>query len=267
MNFEQIETLENEYLKLFYHSLQSNLPRILEGLDSKLRIKDDWVDEYGGETGEVSVFDKGAERVIFSYLNTYSQDLKPNSAPVGSDLFFESDKAFIHVDLKTTSASLEFENKNGKKERKGNLGDFKNIPVGNNQNSYKSNIIVRKKLRPYKPSLPYFYNAGTENEKLCLTYFLSLLFDMDTYETLVINIMSLPNGKLYDHYGDRVIQAGKNKGKPRFRLQDSSGIKGVNKFELLNNTPSRILTLYVNENINDPYYLERIEFFRQRLVN
>ncbi len=68
--------------------MKSNLDGVLEGLDSKLKIKEDWFGKYGGEKGETSVFDKGAERVIYSYLNTYSQNLKPNSAPVGSDLFF-----------------------------------------------------------------------------------------------------------------------------------------------------------------------------------
>jgi hypothetical protein len=261
VDLNYIEKLEQKYLDNFYFSLKSNLDGVLEGLDSKLSIKDDWVGKYGGEKGETSVFDKGAERVIYSYLNTYSQNLKPNSAPVGSDLFFESPDAFIQVDLKTVSASL-LKKPNG--QRMGNIGDYKNIFVGRNQNSYTSNIIVKNSLRPYKAQLPPLYNKGKSNSKVCLSYFITLLFDQDTYETLVISIMCLPNGLLREHYEDRVIQAGKNPDKARFRLQNSNDIIGVNKFELLDSEPSRIKTLYFNHQMDD-YYKSKLMFFKDTL--
>ncbi len=261
MELINVENLEKEYLNRFTASLLSNMPGILDGLDSKLSIKDDWEGRYGGATGEISVFDKGAERVIYSYLNTYSQSFKPNSAPVGSDLFFEDSQAFIQLDLKTVSASLRVK---GDGSRHGNLGDYKNIFVGQNQNSYTSNMIVNDSLRPYSAQLPPIYNLGKPNQKICLSYFITLLFDQDTYETLVIAIMCMPNGLLHQHYGDRVIQAGKNPDKARFRLQDSSGIDGVNKFELLPGFPSRINTIYFNSGMDD-YYKEKLEFYKNNL--
>ena len=260
MDLKTVELLEHEYLKMFYFNLSSNIKDIIKGLDSKLKILDDWKGRYGGVTGEISVFDRGAERVIYSFLNTYSQSsLVPNSAPVGSDLFFESDDAFIHIDLKTVTASLN--------KGEGNINDFKNIFIGNNQNSYSSKIISNRDIqRDYIAELPPVYKMQNGEEKICLTYFITLLFDKDTFETLTITIQCVPNGLLYPQYKNRVIQPGKNPGKARFRVTDTSGIKGVNKFELLPNSPSRVKVIYFDEEM-DTYYQKKLEFYKNLYIN
>ncbi|WP_322910741.1 hypothetical protein [Mycoplasmopsis felis] len=51
----------------------------------------------------------------------------------------------------------------------------------------------------------------------------------------------MPNGLLESHYGSRVLKAGKNLDKVRFN------IKNVNKFELIENQPSRIKVVYFND--------------------
>ncbi|MEM5635142.1 hypothetical protein AAHB55_25850 [Bacillus cereus] len=59
----------------------------------------------------------------------------------------------MHIDIKTVTLA--------------NLGDFtKNIFVGDNQNSYEGNIIVKgKDPRPYKGHLPPFYTKKTGEKK------------------------------------------------------------------------------------------------------
>ena len=247
MNLKEIEEIEHYYLEKYAAILIGNKREIIQGLDTKKDILDDWVGRYGGKDQETSLFDKGAERVLYSYINSGTTDGKPNSSPVGSDMFFEYEDAYLHMDLKSISAS---------EEEKGNLPDFSDIFIGENQNSYKSKILFDRGGTPrdYTPNLPTIYNAGKQNEKICLTYLITLAFDMDNFDTLIITLQCIPNGLLYKHYGDRVIKAGKNPGKARFRLTDSrSGINGVNKFELLEGNPQRFKVIYLKENLPETY--------------
>ena len=55
----------------------------------------------------------------------------------------------------------------------------------------------------------------------------------------------MPNGELESYYKERVLKAGKNPDKTRFR------ISSVNKFELLPDKPSRIKVVYFNENMDE----------------
>ncbi len=247
MNLKKIEEIELYYLEKYAAILSGNKREIIRGLDTKKDILDDWIGRYGGKDQETSLFDKGAERVLYSYINSGTTDAKPNSSPVGSDMFYEYDDAYLHLDLKSISAS---------QEEKGNLPDFSDIFIGENQNSYKSKILFDRGGTPrdYIPNLPPIYNAGKLNEKICLTYLITLAFDMDNFDTLIITLQCIPNGLLHKHYGDRVIKAGKNPGKARFRLTDSrSGIKGVNKFELLEGSPQRFKVIYLKENLPETY--------------
>ena len=241
--------LESRYLNKYYHFLKFAEDELLYGFKTKAKIENDWLDKY--KSG-ISDFAVGAERIVYSLLNGKGIG-KPNSAPVGADLFFEVEDAFIHIDLKTVSASLR---------GKTNIGDYiKNIFVGTNQNSYKAKMIVNagrknEELRDYEPSLPTFYNKGTENEKICLSYFVTILYDKDTLDTLVISIVCMPNGDLEPHYTTRVLQAGKNLDKTRFRFTD------VANFELLGNDEKRIKVVYFNKNMNETYK-KKVKFFKE----
>lgn len=182
---------------------------------------------------------------------------QPNSCPVGADLFFEVQDAYIHLDLKTVSASLT---------GKTNIGDYtKNIFVGTNQNSYKGQMIVNKggvneKHRDYTPSLPTFYNKGTAEEKICLTYFVTILYDKDNLDILVMSIVCMPNGELEPHYTTRVLQAGKNIDKTRFRFTD------LPNFELLEGEQKRIKVVYFDKNMNENYR-KKVAFFENLFDN
>jgi hypothetical protein len=217
---KNIEKLEKKYLEKYYHFLKFAEDELLFGFKTKQDIEEDWIGLY--KSG-ISDFAVGAERIVYSLLNGKGIG-QPNSCPVGADLFFEVQDAYIHLDLKTVSASLT---------GKTNIGDYtKNIFVGTNQNSYKGQMIVNKggineEYRDYEPSLPTFYNKGKANEKICLTYFVTILYDKDNLDILVMSIVCMPNGELEPHYTTRVLQAGKNLDKTRFRFTD------VPNFELL----------------------------------
>jgi hypothetical protein len=254
MNKKDIESIECKYLKKYYHFLKFAEDELLFGFKTKKTIEEDWIDHYKSGISDFSV---GAERIVYSLLNGKGIG-QPNSAPVGADLFFEVQDAFIHLDLKTVGASLE---------GKTNIADYKSsIFVGKNQNSYKSEI---KKLnsgesfnpvRQYEPSLPTFYNQGKENEKICLSYFVTILYDKDSLDILVMCILCMPNGKLEPHYGSKVLQAGKNLDKTRFRFSE------IPEFELLENGSKRIKVVYFNKTMNEEYK-KKLKFFEELFDN
>lgn len=258
-SLKKIEKLEYHYLNKYYHFLKFAEDELLAGFKTKEKIKDDW---FGLYKSGISDFAVGAERIVYSLLNGKGIG-QPNSAPVGADLFFEVEKAYVHLDLKTVGATLNPRNKNHKDGAwSNNIGDYTtNIFVGTNQNSYKSEI---KKVngdsfepkRLYEPSLPTFYNKGKITEKICLSYFVTILYDKDTLDILVMSIVCMPNGELEKHYKSRVLQAGKNLDKTRFRFSE------VSEFELLENMPKRIKVVYFDEDMDDNYK-NKLTFFEK----
>jgi hypothetical protein len=250
---KQIELLERKYLNKYFHFLKFAEDELLFGFKTKEKIQDDWLGLY--KSG-ISDFAVGAERIVYSLLNGKGIG-QPNSCPVGADLFFEVQDAFIHIDLKTVGASLV---------GKTNIGDYTtNIFVGTNQNSYKGKMIINKggdkeKIRDYIPSLPTVYNRNKPNEKPCLTYFVTILYDKDTLDTLVMCIVCMPNGDLEPHYKTRVLQAGKNLDKTRFRFTN------IPDFELLENNSKRIKVIYFDKGMNTKYKL-KVKFFEHLFDN
>lgn len=239
MNYsmEDIEKIELKYLNKYFYFLKFCEDEMFDGLKTKEYIISQWKGLYGrNKAGSgISEFAVGAERIVYALLNGKGIG-QPNSAPVGSDLFFEVKDAYIHIDMKTVNIE--------------NLGDFStSIPIGINQNSYEGTIQKsgKKKSELYSPSLPTIYNKNINNtieQKICLTYFITILYNDKDDSIKVISIDSMPNGKLYSHYKDRPLKAGKNHGKARFNISD------VNKFELLKETPSRIKVVYYDKNMS-----------------
>ncbi len=241
---KKIEELELKYLNKYYYFLKFAEDEMFLGFKTKEKIKDDWWGLYGNEEGKgISDFAVGAERIVYALLNGKGIG-QPNSSPVGSDLFFEVEDAYIHIDMKTV--------------QKENIGDFNtSIFVGRNQNSYKGSMTVREKgEREYIPALPTFYNKGKENEKICLSYFITILYDRDNLDILVITLDCMPNGELEKHYKNRVLKAGKNPDKTRFNRKE------VNKFELLDNKPSRIKVIYFDKKM-DEETKKKLELFEK----
>lgn len=253
---KEIESLESKYLDSFYHFLMFSRDTLLEGLNSKKKIRNHWFNEwyYLNNTEKKQSYSVGAERVIYSQINSRGIGI-PNSTPVGSDLFFETDDAFIHIDLKTVQIN--------------NIGDINtSIFVGNNQNSYKSNILVNGHTYKYKSAhLPVYYTYKKNSEEIkkpCLTYFISILHEEETFETLMINIMCMPNGQLSPIYTTDVLKAGKTVD-PKLRAAgEVSSIRfnfsKCQQFRLLENK-KRIYITYMNIDFlrNNPNINKKLE--------
>lgn len=220
----RIELLEKEYLSRYYHFMMFTKSDILSGLATKEKIRPDWLPFWGNGAG-TSEFAVGAERVVYALLNGKGIGT-PNSAPVGSDLMFELDDAFIHIDMKTVKYDPTVSphpNHGGLGQWNNNIGDFKeSIFVGNNQNSYDMTFAIRNgRVESYSPNLPHYYNVLSsvqEVKKPCLSYFLSILYDAQngSLDTICIMLSCMPNGVLGPIYKEAPLRAGKNHGKARF---------------------------------------------------
>ena len=57
--------------------------------------------------------------------------------------------------------------------------------------------------RIYTPALPTFYNKGTVNEKICLTFFITIVYEDINLNILNINLLCMPNGELESYYGSK----------------------------------------------------------------
>jgi len=231
MSNKEIEQLENKYLNKFYYFLKYAEDEMMLGFQTKEKIKDDWQGKYGTN---ISNFAVGAERIIYALFNGKGVG-QPNSCPVGADMFFEVEDAYIHIDLKTVQTR--------------NIGDItRSIFVGRNQNSYKGTMLVNTKAgiikRDYEPALPTFYNKGKKAEKICLSYFVTIVYEDVNLNILNINLICMPNGNLESHYKTRVLQAGKNLDKTRFRFTE------VPTFELLKGEKSRVKVVYFDQKMH-----------------
>lgn len=240
----RIEELEAKYLDKYYYFLKFAEDELLYGFKTKYEIQNDWIDKWNPtEEGKgISDFATGAERIVYSLLNGKGIG-QPNSCPIGSDLFFEVEDAFIHIDLKTVQTR--------------NIGDYTNdIFVGNNQNSYNGKVIVSGTEKVYDEAcLPCYYTLSDGRKKVCLTYFITILYEESNLNILNINILSMPNGRLFDIYGTSVLKAGKvlyPVGNPK-RDTHCKSIRykwGENKnFKLLPNR-SRVRVAYFNQSMD-----------------
>ncbi|WP_460220076.1 PDDEXK family nuclease [Psychroserpens sp. MEBiC05023] len=247
MSNKEIEQLELKYLNKFYYFLKYAEDEMMLGFQTKEKIKDDWHDKYGTN---ISNFAVGAERIIYALFNGKGVG-QPNSCPVGSDMFFEVDDAYIHIDLKTVQTR--------------NIGDItRSIFVGRNQNSYKGTMLVNTSdgiiEREYEPALPTFYNKGKETEKICLSYFVTIVYEDVDLNILNINLICMPNGNLESHYKTRVLQAGKNLDKTRFRFTK------VPNFELLEGEKSRVKVVYFDNEMEDDLS-KKLSFYKEIYLN
>ncbi|MFH0948545.1 MAG: hypothetical protein V1833_06080 [Elusimicrobiota bacterium] len=151
---KKIETLEHDYFEKINFDLSQDLQKMIDGLNSKDKIKDDWKGFFNriDKKKQNSDFSRGAERI---YYWLFSQFGKPNSSPIGADMFFETHNAFVHIDIKTAKFD--------------NPSDFKGkVPLGANQTSYSG--------KNYGVHLPTFYNKNKPSEKICLTYIINIVY-------------------------------------------------------------------------------------------
>ncbi|HHE37451.1 MAG TPA: hypothetical protein ENL20_02635 [Candidatus Cloacimonetes bacterium] len=225
MNKKDIEFWENHYLNQIEFMLKQDMEKMIEGLKSKDKIKDDWFEAFDHSADKNSDFSRGAERIYYWLFNQFGT---PNPSPIGSDMFFELYNSFIHIDIKTAKLDNETDYK-GK------------IPIGANQTSYKPDGF------DYQVNLPPKYSY---QNKICLTYFINIIYDISetNIEIKAILLISVPNGELTDVYGNVIVNTGKTgySGKG-FRYNFSK----ENKFKLLEDKPSRIRIIYTSEDVKE----------------
>lgn len=252
ISLQDIEKLEHKYLMKYWFFLKFVEDEIVRGRLSMEDIRGDWDGLYGNKNKGISQFDVGCERIVYALLNGKIAG-QPNSCPVSSDLFFEVDDAFIHIDLKSVTTS-------GGITKNDNIGDFNtSIFIEQNQNSYKGTIIINsgkknETKRRYTPNLPTFYNKSNGDKKLTLTYFVCMLNNSITKKCELISIMNMPNGKLQKHYKSRPLKAGKNKGKTRYNFNLTP------TFELLEGDKKRVRIIYKNPSMSDTIK-EKLNFY------
>lgn len=232
MKPKEIETIEKRYLEEIYFFVNKNLAWLLERLESKNKIKKDWLRIFKITSREAydkaSELNKGAERVVHNLFGQY-RIFAVNSSPIGSDLMFETPDAFVHLEIKTATDS--------------NPADFKGkIQIAQNQTTYAVNQTKRGNVYPFVPSLPTIYSNG----KICLTYVIQIIHNNKENLPKIIVLFSIPNGLLKNTYGN-CINAGKHSQKLN-RLNSRGDIrflyKDAMKFKNLKEKPNRIRVIY-----------------------
>jgi hypothetical protein len=224
---KNIEIIEEDILNQIYFTLSQDLEKMLNGLNSKNKIKNDWINAFNriDKKKQTSDFARGAERIYFWLFNQFGI---PNSAPIGADMFFETYKAYVHIDIK--SAKLT------------NKSDYKGkIPISENQTSYHS------RTKKFNTNLPFYYLTDN-TKKPCLTYVINVIYD-DTDDDFCIKsvyIISIPNGILYNIYKDEIIGQGKTKGKSfRFIYSKAPYYRTMSKNKL------RIKKVYIDDDLDE----------------
>lgn len=289
LSLVDIEKLEHKYLMKYWYFLKFCEEDIVAGIKSMEDIRSDWEGKYGAQSkhhnkGGTSEFDVGCERIVYALLNGKIAG-KPNSSPVSSDLFFEVEDAFIHIDLKSVST-----NELGNSQD--NISDFnEDIFIGRNQTSYKYDMEVRvpkkkctpeqlalydtpenkKKTvlirRPYIPNLPVYYEKSNGDKKITLTYFVCILNSKNPIEPQMVSILSMPNGRLAQYYKTRPLCAGKTIDKEYLangvlveRYTARYNFKQVSTFEILGGNEKRARIVYKNPNMSE-YVRKKLKFY------
>jgi len=140
-----IENWEKYYLDQMAFMLLQDKNKMINALNSKDEIKDDWIKVLKKKVCDI---DKGAERIYFWLFNQLGI---PNSTPIGTDLLYETCNAFLHIDVKTSSFYTE-------KSKKINKSDFfGRVSIGHNQTSYEY-IEIKKKIK-HPSNLPAIYKS------------------------------------------------------------------------------------------------------------
>jgi hypothetical protein len=218
----ELEKLEKKYLDKYFHFLMYAKDALFDGFNTANDIRDQWTDKWNAG------FDKGAERIVYSFFNTQGFG-KHDSTPVASDLFFQTTDAFIHIDLKTVAST--------------NIGDGNTKhDIEQNQSSYPSSHFV--------PNLPFYYTVNGIT-KPCLTYFIVIIYEKDNFSVPCMYISCMPNGSLSKIYGERIVQRGKNYGKnARYAWEINSDFEFLPKNQD-GNKPKRVRAIHYDDKDNE----------------
>jgi len=220
----ELEEIEKKYFQYFLTFMTANLNPIIEGLNSRIKILNDWYQNFietaGTHRKQPSDLDTGAERIFHHFFSSILHI--PNSSPIGSDLMFEVYDAFIHVEIKTSLID--------------NPADYKGkINIAINQTSYRVKKVI-------SPNLPQYYSPKGNSKKPCLTYIIEIVHEHAKPNIKALKLVCIPNGQLYSLYGKSIIGGGKTKGKsfryvysaePHFKLLSEHYNEKIFRVELI----------------------------------
>lgn len=226
---QEIEFWENEYLSQIEYMLNIDMKKMLDGFATKEQIRPDWERFLWDETSDFATW---SERIFYWLFNQF---WKPNSSPIWSDMFFETYNAYVHIDIKTVKTS--------------NIWDFNtSMFVWDNQNSYRWEILTRAwRQETYEWNLPQFYTKVDWTSKICLTYFITILYNQANLDIQVINVLCMPNWALNEEYWNNILKAWKNPWKIRYNFHNCP------EFKLLAWNKKRIRIVYWKENMEEIY--------------
>jgi len=221
-NFD-LEKKEREYYELISLHLRQDLKTLIEGLNSRIKILNDWYKSFlktARKGYKSSDLDTGAERVFHHFFAPILHF--PNSSPLGSDLMFELPDAFLHIEVKTALVN--------------NPSDYKGrINIAINQSSYAVKGY-------FSPNLPQYYTPQQDIKKPCLTYVIQIIHEHAKPNIKALKLVCVPNGQLYPIYGKSIFGGGKTKGKsfryvyssaPHFRLLRKKYKENIFRVELI----------------------------------
>lgn len=184
----ELETLEKGYLDFIVRFLRQDIKGLVEGLNSRIPLLNDWKDAFlrtGQSAGKEypSDLDKGAERIFHHFFTPLFKF--PNSCPIGSDLMYRMSDAIVHVEIKTNLiTNIDFKGK---------------VQLGRNQISY---AVATK----FTPNLPPTYLTVNLPK---LTFVIQIIHEHMEPNVKALSVICIPNGQLFSHYGDKILQAGK----------------------------------------------------------
>ena len=201
---EKLERLELDYLNTIYAMILSHLQDILQRFYLRIKLYDFWKRQFreSEELKRLSDLGVGAERV-FHTIFARRTDWLPSSIPVGSNLFYETEGAFINIDIKSVYVENSWDY-------------FGAAEVGERQTSY-SMQHTWGALEKFVPQLPPYYELDGM-EKPCLTYIMQIIHvDIDQIlekkydpNLIALILLCVPNGLLYREYEEKIIEEPKS---------------------------------------------------------
>jgi len=191
LNDLDLEEKELEFFKTIRFHLKDGLKDIIKGLNSRIKILDDWYNNFiktARKGYKASDLDTGAERILHHFFAPFLKS--PNSSPIGSDLMYEHPDAFFHIEIKTALID--------------NPADYKGkINIGINQTSYGIQNL-------FSPNLPTYYKPNDSiEEKPCLTYIIQIVHEHAKPNIKALLLACIPNGQLYNIYKNSIVRSGK----------------------------------------------------------
>ena len=186
----ELEKIERQYFDLILLHLKQDLNTLINGLNSRIKILNDWYDNFiktARKGYKASDLDTGAERIFHHFFASILRF--PNSSPLGSDLMFELPDTFMHIEIKTALID--------------NPADYKGkINTAINQTSYGVSKI-------FTPNLPQYYQISPKTGKPRLTYIIQIVHEHAKPNIKALKLVCIPNGQLYPHYVKGIFKSGK----------------------------------------------------------